>query len=47
VVEASSDMNNWTPLFTNNFPGGGGGTVSYTDRTTAGVPARFYRACLQ
>jgi hypothetical protein len=47
VVEASSDLNNWAPLFTNNFPGGGGGTVSYTDRTVAGVPARFYRARLQ
>jgi hypothetical protein len=45
VVEASSDLNSWAPLFTNNFPGGGGGTVSYTDRTN--LPCRFYRARLQ
>jgi len=45
VVEASSDLNNWTPIFTNKAPPGG--TVSYTDPAAANYPSRFYRARFQ
>jgi len=45
VVEASSDLNNWTPIFTNKAPPAG--TMSYTDTDATNYPSRFYRARFQ
>ena len=44
VIEASSDLNNWSPIYTNKAPQG---TISYTDTAATNYPSRFYRARLQ
>lgn len=43
VLEASSNLLNWTSLLTTNNVTG---TVTYTDQAAAGLPARFYRVRL-
>ncbi len=44
VIEASTDLKNWTPIATNAAPTG---TVSYIDTQATNYPSRFYRARLQ
>lgn len=44
VIEASTDLNNWTPIATNAAPTG---TVSYIDTDASKYPNRFYRARIQ
>ena len=44
VIEASTDLINWTPIFTN---AAAGGSVSYMDAAATNLPCRFYRAKLQ
>jgi hypothetical protein len=41
VIESSSDLINWVPLFTNNAPNG---LLSFTDTNAATLPFQFYRA---
>jgi len=44
VVNGSTDLVNWTPLFTNIV---GNSTVPFVDPSSSNYPARFYRARLQ
>jgi hypothetical protein len=44
VIQASSDMKNWTSLYTNVVKGG---SVTYTDLVAKTVSGRFYRAKLK
>lgn len=44
VIQASSDMKNWTSVYTNKVVGG---SVTYTDAVAETVPGRFYRAKLK
>ncbi|MGH7940565.1 MAG: immunoglobulin domain-containing protein [Limisphaerales bacterium] len=44
VIQASSDMKHWTPVYTNRISGG---TVTYTDPMARTVSGRWYRAKLQ
>lgn len=44
VVEATSDLNSWSPIYTNVATGG---NLSYTDAVATTVSCRFYRARLQ
>jgi hypothetical protein len=44
VIEASTDLKNWTPISTNTAAGG---TCSYTDTAAVGMAFRYYRARLQ
>lgn len=44
VIEASTDLKNWTPIATNSAPSG---TVSYIDTQASNYPSRFYRARIQ
>jgi hypothetical protein len=44
VIEASTDLNSWTPISTNAAPGG---SVTYTDTAATNLLSRFYRARLQ
>ena len=44
VIEASSDLNLWSPIHTNKAPSG---SFSYTDTDATNYPSRFYRARLQ
>lgn len=41
VIQASSDLSNWSPISTNAAPDG---TVDFTDTTALNRPQRFYRA---
>jgi hypothetical protein len=41
TIEASSDLINWVPLFTNYAPNG---LLNFTDSNAATIPVRFYRA---
>ena len=41
VIQASSDLANWSPISTNAAPEG---TVDFTDTTALNRPQRFYRA---
>jgi len=41
VVEASTDMVTWEPIFTNSVPSG---QIEITDADAANYPARYYRA---
>jgi hypothetical protein len=40
VVEASSDLQNWTPIYTNV---GTGSAVSWIDTAAVLIPKRYYR----
>jgi hypothetical protein len=44
VIQASSDLKNWTPIFTNPAPGG---SLSFTDAAASTLPFRYYRAKIQ
>ncbi|MGH7950847.1 MAG: immunoglobulin domain-containing protein [Limisphaerales bacterium] len=44
VVQASTDLKNWTSLATNSAPTG---SISYTDTSATNRPFRFYRATIQ
>jgi hypothetical protein len=44
VIQASTDMIHWTPVWTNVVTAG---SVTYTDITAKTVPGRFYRARLK
>ena len=44
VISASSDLQNWNPLTTNQLVGG---TLRFTDTTATNFSQRFYRAQLQ
>jgi len=44
VIEASSDMINWSPVYTNVLTGG---SISYTDAAAKSVSRRYYRAKLK
>jgi hypothetical protein len=44
VIQASTDLKNWTPIFTNAAPTGG---ISFTDTAASSLPFRYYRAKLQ
>jgi alpha-tubulin suppressor-like RCC1 family protein len=44
VVQASSNLVDWEPIFTNPA---GGGLKAYVDAVGAGRPSRFYRALVQ
>jgi hypothetical protein len=44
VVEASSDLKNWTPVYTNQVTTG---SITYTDAVANTLPARYYRAKIQ
>lgn len=44
VIQASTDLKNWTSISTNTAPAG---TVSYTDTAATNLPFRYYRAKLQ
>jgi hypothetical protein len=44
VIEATSDLSNWSPIATNNATTG---SVTYTDTVAKVVSCRFYRAKLQ
>jgi hypothetical protein len=44
VIQASTDLKNWTPISTNVAPAG---SVSYTDTAAMYIPSRYYRAKLQ
>jgi hypothetical protein len=41
TIEASSDLTNWIPLFTNYCPNG---FLDFTDTNAGALPIRFYRA---
>jgi hypothetical protein len=41
TIEASSDLTNWIPLFTNYSPNG---FLNFTDTNAGALPVRFYRA---
>lgn len=45
VIQASSDMNNWSSICTNTVPAGG--SVAYTDTVAKVYSCRFYRAKIQ
>jgi hypothetical protein len=40
VVEASTNLHNWTPVMTNALVSG---TCAFTDSTWTNYPQRFYR----
>ena len=42
VIEASSDLNSWAPVFTNN----NGGVYDFNDTSAGSFTDRFYRAKL-
>jgi len=44
VIQASSDMEHWTSVYTNVLTGG---SVTYTDAVAKTVPGRYYRAKLK
>jgi hypothetical protein len=44
VIEATSDLQHWTPICTNNSPTG---SISYTDTAATNLAFRYYRAKLQ
>jgi hypothetical protein len=44
VIQASTDLKNWVPIFTNAAPTGG---ISYTDTAASNLSFRYYRAKLQ
>ena len=44
VIQASTDMKHWTPVYTNVITGG---SVNYTDAAAMTAPGRFYRAKLK
>lgn len=44
VIQASTDLKNWTSVSTNAAPTG---SVSYTDAAAMNLPFRYYRAMLQ
>jgi len=44
VIQASSDLKNWTPISTNAAPTG---SVSYTDAAATNLSYRYYRAIIQ
>jgi hypothetical protein len=44
VIEASTDLGNWTPLYTNTM---GSTNISYLDTAATNIVSRYYRARLQ
>lgn len=44
VIEATSDMKNWTPICTNLISNG---SITYTDAVAKTLPSRYYRAKIQ
>ena len=44
VIEASSDLKSWTPIYTNKVVGG---SLTYTDAVAKTVSGRYYRAKLK
>jgi hypothetical protein len=44
VIQASTDLKNWIPIFTNNAPTG---SLSYTDADAVNLSFRYYRAKIQ
>ena len=44
VIQASSDLKNWTPICTNLVTTG---SINYTDAVASTLPARYYRAKIQ
>ena len=44
VIQASSDLKNWSPIFTN---AASTGNITYTDVTASAISFRYYRAKLQ
>jgi hypothetical protein len=44
VIQASSDLNTWVPIYTNTATDG---TLTYTDAAAISLPSRYYRAKLQ
>jgi hypothetical protein len=44
VIQASSDMQHWTPVYTNVMTGG---TLTFTDAAARTFPNRFYKAKLK
>jgi hypothetical protein len=44
VIQASTDLKNWTPISTNAAPTG---SVSYTDAAAKNLPFRYYRAMVR
>ena len=44
VIDASTDLTTWTPLFTNSTTSTN--PVSFTDSAATNLPARYYRARL-
>jgi len=44
VIQASSDLKNWTPIFTNTAPSG---SLSYTDAVANSLSFQYYRAKIQ
>jgi len=44
VIQASTDLKNWTPISTNAAPTG---SVSYTDAAATNLLFRYYRAMIQ
>jgi hypothetical protein len=44
VIQASTDLKTWTPIFTNTAPTG---AITCTDAAALHMPLRYYRALLQ
>ena len=44
VIQASTDLKNWTPIATNAAPTG---SISYTDAAAKSLSSRYYRAKIQ
>jgi hypothetical protein len=41
VIEASTNLVDWIPIFTNSTLSG---SFAFTDQTATNIPSRFYRA---
>jgi hypothetical protein len=44
VIEATSDLKNWTPVYTNQVTTG---SITYTDAVAKTASSRYYRAKIQ
>jgi len=44
VVQASTDLIHWSPIYTNTA---GSGTIEFTDPAAVTLPSRYYRAIIQ
>ena len=45
IVQASTDMINWVPIFTNSAPASG--LLQFIDSKATNYPSRFYRTVLE